>query len=110
NYLHIFFTASSYHDIYTLYLHDALPIFPHQSSPIKIPTHLQMLSPESLHTPAKFQLIELPKDILVFRIFEYLPEYPDQFIILTRSEEHTSELQSRENIVCRLLLEKKKIK
>src|SRR5690606_24483490 len=32
-------------------------------------------------------------------------------IVLTvfRSEEHTSELQSRENLVCRLLLEKKKI-
>src|SRR5690606_41829054 len=28
---------------------------------------------------------------------------------LLRSEEHTSELQSRENLVCRLLLEKKKI-
>src|SRR5690606_39516848 len=28
---------------------------------------------------------------------------------LQRSEEHTSELQSRENLVCRLLLEKKKI-
>src|SRR5690606_40080896 len=27
-----------------------------------------------------------------------------------RSEEHTSELQSRENLVCRLLLEKKKMK
>src|SRR5690606_41601168 len=27
--------------------------------------------------------------------------------ILSRSEEHTSELQSRENLVCRLLLEKK---
>src|SRR5690606_37492971 len=27
---------------------------------------------------------------------------------VTRSEEHTSELQSRENLVCRLLLEKKK--
>src|SRR5436309_6126608 len=27
---------------------------------------------------------------------------------LRRSEEHTSELQSRENLVCRLLLEKKK--
>src|SRR5690606_40307331 len=27
-----------------------------------------------------------------------------------RSEEHTSELQSRENLVCRLLLEKKKIR
>src|SRR5690606_41943169 len=28
--------------------------------------------------------------------------------IMCRSEEHTSELQSRENLVCRLLLEKKK--
>src|SRR5690606_40361246 len=38
---------------------------------------------------------------------------PHQNIIVTgkvqgRSEEHTSELQSRENLVCRLLLEKKK--
>src|SRR5690606_41300349 len=31
-------------------------------------------------------------------------------LIQERSEEHTSELQSRENLVCRLLLEKKKIK
>src|SRR5690606_40276207 len=29
--------------------------------------------------------------------------------VVARSEEHTSELQSRENLVCRLLLEKKKI-
>src|SRR5688572_32078826 len=29
---------------------------------------------------------------------------------LSRSEEHTSELQSQSNLVCRLLLEKKKIK
>src|SRR5690606_40619243 len=28
--------------------------------------------------------------------------------LIKRSEEHTSELQSRENLVCRLLLEKKK--
>jgi len=28
--------------------------------------------------------------------------------VVGRSEEHTSELQSRENLVCRLLLEKKK--
>src|SRR5690606_41808236 len=28
-------------------------------------------------------------------------------LLLARSEEHTSELQSRENLVCRLLLEKK---
>src|SRR5690606_39784370 len=30
-----------------------------------------------------------------------------EFLWTTRSEEHTSELQSRENLVCRLLLEKK---
>src|SRR5690606_40797355 len=38
---------------------------------------------------------------IVSRILRYL---------LGRSEEHTSELQSRENLVCRLLLEKKKKK
>src|SRR5690606_41958712 len=32
------------------------------------------------------------------------------FLVRGRSEEHTSELQSRENLVCRLLLEKKKTK
>src|SRR5690606_41999073 len=31
-------------------------------------------------------------------------------VLISRSEEHTSELQSRENLVCRLLLEKKKRK
>src|SRR5690606_41096050 len=31
-----------------------------------------------------------------------------RFSTLPRSEEHTSELRSRENLVCRLLLEKKK--
>src|SRR5690606_40031645 len=31
-------------------------------------------------------------------------------VVGSRSEEHTSELQSRENLVCRLLLEKKKSK
>src|SRR5690606_37694886 len=36
-------------------------------------------------------------------------QYRDAKIVLKgRSEEHTSELQSRENLVCRLLLEKKK--
>src|SRR5690606_41030949 len=34
--------------------------------------------------------------------------YPTPAIRPKRSEEHTSELQSRENLVCRLLLEKKK--
>src|SRR2546430_9175749 len=36
------------------------------------------------------------------RLFHHVPELPG------RSEEHTSELQSQSNLVCRLLLEKKK--
>src|SRR5690606_40388544 len=40
---------------------------------------------------------------------ELLKKYfPKLKIVARRSEEHTSELQSRENLVCRLLLEKKK--
>src|SRR3712207_8743361 len=37
-------------------------------------------------------------------------EREDRMTPATRSEEHTSELQSRQYLVCRLLLEKKKIK
>src|SRR5690606_40301477 len=39
-------------------------------------------------------------------VSEVFPAPP--WATIPRSEEHTSELQSRENIVCRLLLEKKK--
>src|SRR5690554_7546567 len=40
-----------------------------------------------------------------------VPELPGVIHqIIARSEEHTSELQSRPHLVCRLLLEKKKIK
>src|SRR5437870_6669900 len=35
-------------------------------------------------------------------------EFVEQFVETARSEEHTSELQSRGHLVCRLLLEKKK--
>src|SRR5690606_41327718 len=35
-------------------------------------------------------------------------KFPLHDRVMQRSEEHTSELQSRENLVCRLLLEKKK--
>src|SRR5258708_24005958 len=38
------------------------------------------------------------------------PRAPDQCSRLGRSEEHTSELQSPDHLVCRLLLEKKKNK
>src|SRR2546430_10177933 len=36
------------------------------------------------------------------------PTWPHGKILTKRSEEHTSELQSQSNLVCRLLLEKKK--
>src|SRR3712207_8457757 len=40
--------------------------------------------------------------------FEYRKRYDFHLLLrLTRSEEHTSELQSRQYLVCRLLLEKK---
>src|SRR5690606_40842032 len=52
-----------------------------------------------------YRLKNYDKLILVFPIKVVYP-YPQE--ILQRSEEHTSELQSRENLVCRLLLEKKK--
>src|SRR5690606_2813161 len=45
-------------------------------------------------------------DLMTGRIpFGHAPGH----ILYARSEEHTSELQSRENLVCRLLLEKKKL-
>src|SRR5690606_41449463 len=46
-------------------------------------------------------------DTLVFTYLGYKPIEVPVGSSSTRSEEHTSELQSRENIVCRLLLEKK---
>src|SRR5690349_22417540 len=41
---------------------------------------------------------------------EYRGHRPMRRILYVRSEEHTSELQSRRDLVCRLLLEKKKKK
>src|SRR5690606_41875171 len=47
----------------------------------------------------------LSKDVEYFDLGLLIVDEEQRF----RSEEHTSELQSRENLVCRLLLEKKKI-
>src|SRR5690242_21599628 len=84
--------------IYTLSLHDALPIwisaFP---SPSKSPTGPKRLSAVFRSQPPT----RVPFGIIV-RTLRVLPSRR------RRSEEHTSELQSHVNIVCRLLLEKKK--
>src|SRR3712207_7673754 len=55
----------------------------------------------------------LPINPMIYRGFgfEYFSgreEYTFDISLLSRSEEHTSELQSRQYLVCRLLLEKKK--
>ena len=52
------------------------------------------------------ELFDKADEILGFSLSKIILEGPKEKL---RSEEHTSELQSRTNLVCRLLLEKKKI-
>src|SRR5256885_7279443 len=73
-----FFNDTATTEIYTLSLHDALPIFGRSS----------LLCQGTRHVEPGGECATAG----------------------TRSEEHTSELQSPCNLVCRLLLEKKKIK
>src|SRR3712207_7762410 len=81
-----FFNDTATTEIYTLSLHDALPIWRLRTAG----TEKSFLDP--------FQP-ERPEDME--RLRTLLQD-------LHRSEEHTSELQSRQYLVCRLLLEKKK--
>src|SRR6478672_13644168 len=75
-----FFNDTATTEIYTLSLHDALPILVVPKTSVKA---AKLVKP----VPAPAQA---PSEARV------------------RSEEHTSELQSRSDLVCRLLLEKKK--
>src|SRR5207253_10110626 len=43
------------------------------------------------------------------RLYDHVTQYINRLLPYQRSEEHTSELQSRGHLVCRLLLEKKKL-
>src|SRR5205085_5498167 len=79
-----FFTAPPTPEFYTLSLHDALPIS------------------VSAALAASHQRLQRLTDSSVLFIPLLIP------FQLLRSEEHTSELQSQSNLVCRLLLEKKK--
>src|SRR5207253_8654066 len=93
--LSFFFTVPAPTEIYTLSLHDALPIY--------------------------FERMEVADAPLGMRRVEgFVQRFPDDgqavsertivYVGYDRSEEHTSELQSRGHLVCRLLLEKKKKK
>src|SRR5207302_9701440 len=90
---------------YTLSLHDALPIFG-----IVGECNIQFaLDPHS----TDYRVIEVNARLsrssaLASKATGYPLAYVAAKLALGyRSEEHTSELQSRENLVCRLLLEKK---
>src|SRR5438067_4493439 len=89
-----FFNHPPTTEIYTLSLHDALPIC---TDVIQILLNL---------TVNAFQCSPKPHRVLIYG--EVLEQPIDHFAINERSEEHTSELQSRFDLVCRLLLEKKK--
>src|SRR5690349_22216188 len=84
-----FFAEPANTEIYTLSLHDALPIFPRRVTQAGTGRTLcgELFAP-LLHA-------------------EVFATGPDGRPLRGRSEEHTSELQSRRDVVCRRLLEKK---
>src|SRR5690606_41592409 len=101
------YTASP--ELYTLSLHDALPIcgFPERDLhpyPLPQPEQYQDLPGEQAELYPELGYAGDEEDARWWR-FDPRVEW---LIDTLRSEEHTSELQSRENLVCRLLLEKKK--
>src|SRR3712207_8008060 len=87
-----FFNDPATTEIYTLSLHDALPIWARRRAPG--PTCGNGTSQRDV--TADFS--ELHRNLAV----------EPRAVGSGRSEEHTSELQSRQYLVCRLLLEKKK--
>src|SRR5438309_8623356 len=85
-----FFNDTATSEIYTLSLHDALPI-------------------SSFHA-ADFYRLPRNRGSITLRKETWTVPGEIPFGAATRSEEHTSELQSQFHLVCRLLLEKKKKK
>src|SRR3712207_6945547 len=89
-------------EIYTLSLHDALPISGKQSSAVLPP---RIISP---WIARRWRCESGRPDAKRSRRFSRSMARPSECWTQSRSEEHTSELQSRQYLVCRLLLEKKK--
>src|SRR2546427_7221724 len=88
--MNFFFNDTATTEIYTLSLHDALPIS------ARLPRRLAQAERPAAHGRRRGGE--------ALRFGDGAP--PDRG---SRSEEHTSELQSQSNLVCRLLLEKKKV-
>src|SRR5260370_9459291 len=90
-----FFNDTATTEIYPLSLHDALPISPSGDF--------------VWGRPVPSFKDALPGDVLQFPDAELEDVAGKRVLERRRSEEHTSELQSHLNLVCRLLLDKKKI-
>src|SRR5688572_32429643 len=94
-------TASSV--LYPLSLHDALPISAHALRAVwaRSTAHI----PPQARAPGRsFLRTGWPETLRISPFHRAGDGFPPD----PRSEEHTSELQSQSNLVCRLLLEKKK--
>src|SRR5438093_1701764 len=90
-----FFNDTATTEIYTLSLHDALPIY-------RAHDDVELLGVERRDHAGPRRVDEVGLHA------EALAEDLGEVHVVPRSEEHTSELQSLTNLVCRLLLEKKK--
>src|SRR5205814_6148526 len=96
--------------IYTLSLHDALPILPNitQHGRIRIGSKIFGMNIASRYRKNLYILAKFIQDNETIDTFPgEVQFYFTHTIDLSRSEEHTSELQSLRHLVCRLLLEKK---
>src|SRR3712207_6857988 len=93
-----FFNDTATTEIYTLSLHDALPICSATSRSRPSPRRASGCSTSAAAASTRSAPRSAPA-----------PDSPRWTPRPTRSEEHTSELQSRQYLVCRLLLEKKTI-
>src|SRR5439155_24544902 len=102
SYLHLSFNATPPTELYTLSLHDALPI----SNALPWVGRLR-----DFQVPTPDGFVEFDwnwKAMYNHALYTLRPFMYIAFQFQSRSEEHTSELQSRGHLVCRLLLEKKK--
>src|SRR2546422_2097992 len=102
-----FFNDTAPTEISPLSLPDALPI---SFKPLRATRLLELplhVMDTALFFPSHLNLSAKEAGKLVRAIIENVPRFGGVVTVNWRSEEHTSELQSRLHLVCRLLLEKK---